>query len=238
MEPSVRLQFLKSALDGDADAHLVFADLLEEEGDTELAQWCRDEKDPEATLDFILGALPYRMTLKLACDFVAAVGFEFKLGENVNRSLKEIKNWLTLVESEPEEAYRRINYGNSKRVLTIPSLHHEKFKQRPLAKHCVQYVEDAVMWAEIAFASEQAGDFDKQRNAAKESLDSVRRSRRYINEYIWAVETTGNGQKKARYEKWWLFMDPDEVEFNRRKTELTSWQIQHTQRFLLEMLES
>ena len=94
------------------------------------------------------------------------------------------------------------------------------------------------MWAEIAFASEQAGDFDKQRNAAKESLDSVRRSRRYINEYIWAVETTGNGQKKARYEKWWLFMDPDEVEFNRRKTELTSWQIQHTQRFLLEMLES
>ena len=238
MQSHIRLQFLKSTLDGEKDSHLIFADLLEEEGDTELSQWCRQEKDFEATLDFALAALPHRMTLRLACDFVASVGFQFSLGDKINRSLKEIKNWLSLVETEPQQAFKRINYGESKRVLTIPSLHHEKFALRPLAKHCIQNVENAVMFAEEAFTAEQTEDFNKQRMAARESLNHVRNSRRYIPEYITTIAGTGKAEPKALYEKWWLFKDPDEKDFEYRRTQLAYWQMGHVQRFLAEMLES
>ena len=68
----LRYQFLQSVLLGGTDDRLVLADLLEEQGDAELASWCREQKEGiDERVEFVLALLPYQITLRLGCEFVA-----------------------------------------------------------------------------------------------------------------------------------------------------------------------
>ncbi len=57
-------------LDGDAMSHKILADLLEEMGDRQNAEFARsDKKKPRKRLDLALGLLPMFDSLRLSCDF-------------------------------------------------------------------------------------------------------------------------------------------------------------------------
>ena len=68
-----RLIFALSILkDNDHSARLILSDLLESEGDTNLADWTRAKKKSwRKRLDGVIGVLPHMITLQITCDFVA-----------------------------------------------------------------------------------------------------------------------------------------------------------------------
>lgn len=68
-----RLLLALDLLQGDRDARLILADVLDDEGDRALADWARfGSMKRHRTLDFVLAVLPHRLTLRLACDYFAS----------------------------------------------------------------------------------------------------------------------------------------------------------------------
>ena len=67
-----RCTFALSVLQGEADAHKILADILEEQGERGLAQWARKRSSGRGRkVDFVLAVIPYRTCLMLAAEFFA-----------------------------------------------------------------------------------------------------------------------------------------------------------------------
>lgn len=66
-----RLVFALNVLEGEEDAHLILADMLEEAGEHALAEFARAQKGSRhKRLDFVLAILPHRVTLGIVCQFL------------------------------------------------------------------------------------------------------------------------------------------------------------------------
>jgi len=69
-----RLMFALSVLNRDEDARLILSDLLESDGELGMANWARARKKTwQKRLDFVIGILPHRLTLRITSDFMVHI---------------------------------------------------------------------------------------------------------------------------------------------------------------------
>jgi hypothetical protein len=110
MDPfSNRLIFAVSVLKQEEYAEQILGDLLEEEGERALADWARASKKAwHKRLDFVLGILPHRLTLKISSEFLYrslnilaqldqrttyAGGTDSSSMESIVRAVSTIRDW-------------------------------------------------------------------------------------------------------------------------------------------------
>lgn len=238
MYDRTRMQLAHGVLMGEKDAHRVLADLLEETGEPNLAKWARTNKvGVNRKLDFAIAMIPYRFALCLGCDFLAAATAQYTVANSVNPTLKRVREWALQTHFEFEDAPKRVDCNLLADIGAETGVRNFTLESKDAAD-CVALFEAAVKSAERAFKAERESDFSTQQIAAKETVDHVRRVRRWIHEYRRAMEVFGPNEQRAVQEIWWVLSDRNEADFNPNIMEFHHWEIQHAQRWIAKMLES
>lgn len=233
-----RLQLLHSIILSENDANVVLADLLEEEGNKAMAQLARSLKTVggiERRLDFVLAVLPYRMTLRLGCEFLAAASARSGVALSIIPRLKDVWDWLKEIEAFPEHSDARIQYDLVSGVEHIPvvrgyggNVHH--------AKRCLREMEYAIDCAEKTLDAEAELDLKAQRKGAAGVATHVRRSSRTMEEYRIGISGHGSEGRWAKREKWWVCQEQNEIDFVPNSIKMNHWQLQHVQKLIANVL--
>ena len=238
---NIRLQLAQGVLLGEKDAHQVLGDLLEESGEPGLAQWARAEKvGVFRRLDFVLAILPYRYTLCLGCDFMAAASTSFGVARHVNPILKRVRDWSLNLNQNSDETLNCDLATAVKKAGALPySIQLSSVSDGLMAvEDCIALFENAIAWAEQTIEAEKESDVSAQRHGAKETVNHIRRMRRFIPGYISGVNYFGPNRHRANQESWWVLSEYNEADFNPGLIEFPHWEIQHTLRWISKMLES
>jgi hypothetical protein len=104
-----KLVFLAALLNGDRDARKILGDLLEDEGDRQLAELARSKKkSPPKLIELALCVVPVRVGLAAVMDFYAnALSFGNERDEFL-RYLEQINRWA-VSDSVDERSVNEVN---------------------------------------------------------------------------------------------------------------------------------
>jgi len=234
-----RLELLSAVILGDSDANFVLADLLEEEGNKEMAQFARGLKNLkpiERRLDFALAILPYRMTLRLGCEFLAAASARSGVALSIIPRLKQVWSWLIEIEAFPENLSQRIEYDLVSGIRHIPVIRGEGSYVNN-ARRCLREMEYAIDWTEKTLDAEAESDWKGQRKGATEVANHVRRTRRQIDDYRRGISGHGTQGSWSKREKWWIISDENEIDYIPNSIKMNHWQMQHVQKLITNTLK-
>ena len=175
-----------AVLDGDPETRQVFADLLEEAGDVRRAQWLREAKRGSRNrLDFVLGILPPKTAVALACDFA-----EHGMRSTVSRRLQSIvkvRTWMLRTMS-PEKLDRALKTLRD----AADDLRSREGAAASAAADCLASLGDAADHARRARRSQRQGDFEEAETHARRARGTARvvanRARRVRVQEAWTTE--------------------------------------------------
>ena len=233
-----RLQLLHSIILGEQDANEILADLLEEEGNKAMAQRARGLKSlggTERRLDFVLAVLPYRMTLRLGLEFLAAASSRSGVALSIIPRLKEVWDWLKSIEAFPDHADERIEYDLVSGIRHIPVVRGQGHSVHN-SKRCLREMEYAIDWTEKTLDAEAASSLNAQRIGAARVANHVRRSSQMIEEYKIGISGHGAEGRWSKREKWWVCQEQNEIDFIPNSIKMNQWQLQHVQKLIANVL--
>jgi len=216
-------------LAGEKDVNKVLADLFEEAGDSGIAQWARSSKGKRRKrLDFVLGILPYRVGLLLACDFIEHCCRGEGAGvpkrtlsalrswcreEKTNADLEDIAAaveiwWNEAAKHEERRRFQRHNplFDSLRRRSAIADRHVESA--------CAKALFDTLGYALKASQLETQGDYRE----AKKRISDVQLHVRRVAKH---------GQMRNNWYNQLQILDRNEV----------TWQLQHTSDLLESLLD-
>ncbi len=199
-------------LRGEQDSHKILADMLEESGDRGAAQWARARKGKSRKrLDFVLGILPYRVSLALGCGFVGHVCRDASL-KTARSGLEEI------AESLCRDPAARVFRENTARLSSEVGPSITAFRADP-EFDLLQTLMDLARTAWQGTLAEDRGDPKASVRLADDVRVGVRRLAKA------AQRTAVRRRRLATYEA--PRYDPIEV----------NWQIEHTSNTLRRLLQ-
>ena len=160
-------------LDGEPDAQIILADLLEEQGDLGLAQWARARKRHVVPrLELAIGLLPFRTALSAACDFAEHAMEGLYWAEFGKNSFPLLRHWVLGSASDAQLVA-------ACKILTTQRAYHRTLAQRKVCHALAAAAQNARLAAHHEMAqSPKAYHFSQQ------CATEARKTARYARESL------------------------------------------------------